>query len=168
MEVVTNAGISWHVSRTWPGGRTLERAIKDMRAAPQLCPDCTPHPLPLKTGRVADMLGRTPADPAASPQREPTELRAAQEPSPAAGIMSVPEPGAWPTNEAAPETYEELLPVTDDLIRTWQADMRPVPGPPVLEAESTVLSAPAAEADVPEPELSRAGHEAEPELELEL
>jgi hypothetical protein len=117
---------------------------------------------------VADKLGRTAADPAASRQREPTELLAAQEPSPAAEIMSVPQPGAWPTNEAGPETYEELAPVTDDLIRTWQADMRPVPGPPVLEAESTVPSAPAAEACVPAPELSRAGHEAEPELELEL
>jgi predicted GIY-YIG superfamily endonuclease len=170
MEVIKDADITWRLARTWPGTRDLERAIKDLHEAPRLCPECSTQPLPLNTGRAAAMLGRTPADPAASPQREPAALLAAQEPSPEGGIMSVPDPGpepsAWPWPAAAPETYQDLLPVTDELIRTWQADMRPGPGPPVLEAESTVLSAPAAEACVPEPELSRAGHEAEPELEL--
>jgi hypothetical protein len=53
MEVITDAGIGWHVSRTWPGGRQLERVLKDRHAGPRLCPDCTPHPAPVTRGRAA-------------------------------------------------------------------------------------------------------------------
>lgn len=56
MEVITDAGIGWHVTRTWPGGRDRERALKDLHAGPKLCPDCTPAPLPVKTGRAAQPL----------------------------------------------------------------------------------------------------------------
>jgi predicted GIY-YIG superfamily endonuclease len=73
MEVITDAGISWHVARTWPGDRTRERAIKNRHAAPQLCPDCTPHPLPVTRGRAA-------ARPAATPQ--PTARPAQPRPDP--------------------------------------------------------------------------------------
>ncbi len=40
MEVVTNAGIEWKVSRTWSGDRALERKIKNRKEAPKLCPIC--------------------------------------------------------------------------------------------------------------------------------
>lgn len=40
MEVITNAGIEWHVSRTWPGDRKLERQLKNHHNAPKLCPIC--------------------------------------------------------------------------------------------------------------------------------
>jgi predicted GIY-YIG superfamily endonuclease len=66
MEVITDAGISWHVARTWPGDRTRERAIKDRHQAPKLCPDCTPHPEPVTRGRAAARPAATPA-PAARP-----------------------------------------------------------------------------------------------------
>jgi predicted GIY-YIG superfamily endonuclease len=66
MEVITDAGISWHVARTWPGDRTRERAIKDRHEAPKLCPDCTPRPEPVTRGRAAARPAATPA-PAARP-----------------------------------------------------------------------------------------------------
>jgi predicted GIY-YIG superfamily endonuclease len=40
MEVVTEAGISWTLARTWQGDRTLERKLKDRHNAPKLCPIC--------------------------------------------------------------------------------------------------------------------------------
>jgi predicted GIY-YIG superfamily endonuclease len=51
MEVITDAGITWRLARTWPGGRDRERAIKDRHNAPRLCPVCSPQPQPVKTGR---------------------------------------------------------------------------------------------------------------------
>jgi predicted GIY-YIG superfamily endonuclease len=53
MEVITAAGITWQLARTWPGGRNRERAIKDRHEAPRLCPICTPRPQPVTTGRSA-------------------------------------------------------------------------------------------------------------------
>jgi predicted GIY-YIG superfamily endonuclease len=44
LEVITAAGITWRLARTWPGGRDLERAIKDQHNAPAFCPECTPRP----------------------------------------------------------------------------------------------------------------------------
>lgn len=41
MEVVTNAGIEWKVSRTWPGDRKLERQLKNRKEVPALCPVCS-------------------------------------------------------------------------------------------------------------------------------
>jgi predicted GIY-YIG superfamily endonuclease len=40
MEVVTQAGIRWHVSRTWQGGRDVERTLKGRKNSPELCPTC--------------------------------------------------------------------------------------------------------------------------------
>ncbi len=40
MEVITAAGIPWHVARKWKGGRQLERQFKRRHNAPQLCPVC--------------------------------------------------------------------------------------------------------------------------------
>jgi hypothetical protein len=53
MEVITKAGITWQLARTWPGGRDRERAIKNRHEGPQLCPICTPRPFPVTTGRAA-------------------------------------------------------------------------------------------------------------------
>lgn len=41
MEVVTSAGIAWKVSRTWTGGRSLERRLKRQKHAARLCPACS-------------------------------------------------------------------------------------------------------------------------------
>jgi predicted GIY-YIG superfamily endonuclease len=51
IEVINDAGITWRVVRTWPGGRDRERAIKNRHEAPRLCPACTPHPRPVTEGR---------------------------------------------------------------------------------------------------------------------
>jgi hypothetical protein len=35
-------GISYDVVRTWPGGRDVERQLKNRRNAPRMCPACVP------------------------------------------------------------------------------------------------------------------------------
>ncbi len=40
LEVITAAGISWELARTWPGGRVDERRLKRQKSAPRLCPVC--------------------------------------------------------------------------------------------------------------------------------
>ena len=68
MEVIKDAGIGFRVARTWPGTRGLERAIKDRHEAARLCPECTPQPRPVATGRSAS------ASPAQK-QTQPSEQR---------------------------------------------------------------------------------------------
>lgn len=108
----------------------LERAIKDMRAAPKLCPECSPHPLPLTRGHAADV----------SPQREAAPETGADvvpEPDPQAWLMP------WPGRAADPDVYAEALPVTDRLIAGWRAQLdspAPVPEP---EAELELEPLPA-------------------------
>jgi predicted GIY-YIG superfamily endonuclease len=53
IDIITKAGVSWQLARTWPGGRDRERAIKNRHEAPQLCPLCTPRPYPVAAGRAA-------------------------------------------------------------------------------------------------------------------
>jgi hypothetical protein len=36
-------GIGFSVVRTWPGGREVERQVKNRRNAPRLCPVCAPE-----------------------------------------------------------------------------------------------------------------------------
>jgi hypothetical protein len=45
LRAVNDAGIEWHVVRTWPGTRDTERQLKLMNAGNRLCPECTEHPL---------------------------------------------------------------------------------------------------------------------------
>jgi hypothetical protein len=45
MQAVRQAGIGWHLVRTWPGTRDTERQIKLLRSGRRLCPECTEHPL---------------------------------------------------------------------------------------------------------------------------
>ena len=40
MQVIHNAGITWRLARTWPGGRQLERQLKRRHKARELCPIC--------------------------------------------------------------------------------------------------------------------------------
>ena len=40
MQVITEAGITWRVARTWEGGRELERKLKNWHNSPKLCPIC--------------------------------------------------------------------------------------------------------------------------------
>jgi hypothetical protein len=42
LQVQRERGGSWHITRTWPGGRREERAIKEWKQGPKLCPDCSP------------------------------------------------------------------------------------------------------------------------------
>ncbi|MBN1886459.1 MAG: hypothetical protein JW850_00650 [Thermoflexales bacterium] len=42
VEVVSQAGITWQLARTWQGGRELERALKRRKNTPTLCPLCNP------------------------------------------------------------------------------------------------------------------------------
>ena len=40
LEVITEAGISFTLARTWEGDRTMERRLKNRHASPRLCPLC--------------------------------------------------------------------------------------------------------------------------------
>lgn len=40
MQVITEAGIGFEIARTWPGGRHVERYLKDRKNAARLCPIC--------------------------------------------------------------------------------------------------------------------------------
>jgi predicted GIY-YIG superfamily endonuclease len=43
LEVIGAAGIGFSLARTWSGTRNDERAIKNRKAAPRLCPTCNPN-----------------------------------------------------------------------------------------------------------------------------
>jgi predicted GIY-YIG superfamily endonuclease len=154
MEVIKNADISWRLARTWTGGRDLERAIKDLHEAPRLCPECSPQPLPLNTGRSVGHRSRARATSPAPPGREP---------SPAAEVVPSPVPGAelppvFPGRPASREIYRDLWQVTDDLITGWRA------GPPA----GAGVPEPAPGRDPAGTTTARAIAEAEPELEAGL
>jgi predicted GIY-YIG superfamily endonuclease len=40
MAAVREAGIGWHVARTWTGDRYLERRLKNRHGAGRFCPEC--------------------------------------------------------------------------------------------------------------------------------
>lgn len=40
LQVVRDAGINFHVARTWDGDRKLERKLKNRKNAKFLCPEC--------------------------------------------------------------------------------------------------------------------------------
>lgn len=43
MQVVTQAGIGWHVARVWPGAdRAFERKLKNIAHPTRICPICNP------------------------------------------------------------------------------------------------------------------------------
>jgi predicted GIY-YIG superfamily endonuclease len=72
MEVVKQAGGTFRLARTWPGDRARERAIKDRKEAPKLCPECSPHPRPVEHGRSA--TAPPPTVPAPRPAPEPAQV----------------------------------------------------------------------------------------------
>jgi len=40
LEVISEAGITWRLVRTWSGSRTLERQLKGRHSGVRLCPLC--------------------------------------------------------------------------------------------------------------------------------
>lgn len=137
MEVVKEAGGTFRLVRTWPGDRSLERAIKDRKEAPKLCPECTPQPAPVTRGRSAG---------AARPGAEAS-------PVPEAATVPEPDPEArwmpFPGRPAGPEAYAEALPLTDGLIARWRAQLdNPAPAPEP-EAELELEPLPPARKPVP-------------------
>lgn len=43
MQVIAEAGISFELARVWPGGRMVERRLKNRKEARALCPICNPR-----------------------------------------------------------------------------------------------------------------------------
>jgi predicted GIY-YIG superfamily endonuclease len=121
LEVVKEAGGTFRLTRTWPGSRALERAIKDRKNAPKLCPECTPQPLPVTRGRAADARAQPEAAPATADRPEA---------APATDVVPEPDPEAWlmpwPARPAGPDAYADLLPVTDELISAWRSEPEPI------------------------------------------
>lgn len=128
LEVAVEAGGTFRLVRTWPGSRALERAIKDIRNAPQLCPECSPRPRLLVRGRASGRVVRP-------------------EPAAEAEARTVPEPGHWPglapelpsVQLASPEELQELMPVIDRLTDGWLAELR---AEAEAEADLELLSVP--------------------------
>jgi len=122
MEVVKEAGGTFRLVRTWPGSRALERAIKDRKAAPKLCPECSPNPLQFGKGRAAALIGQPETEPmaevaAVGPRREAAADVFVSEPDPEAWLQP------WPGRIASPSVYDDLLPVADRLISGWRAQI---------------------------------------------
>jgi predicted GIY-YIG superfamily endonuclease len=128
LEAVKEAGGSFRLVRTWAGSRSLERAIKDRKEAPKLCPDCSPSPKPVARGRSAPDAARR--APAAEPAAD-----VVPEPGPEAGLRN-----PWPGRAAGRDLYEELLPVTDRLISRWSAQAG-MSGPELLPSAELELEA---------------------------
>ena len=51
LAVITEAGIGWHLARTWVGCRSLERALKRQGGASRRCPAFGVHPPSPLSGR---------------------------------------------------------------------------------------------------------------------
>jgi predicted GIY-YIG superfamily endonuclease len=139
MEVVKEAGGSFRLVRTWPGGRALERAIKLRKEAPKLCPECTPQPKPTLAGRSSPARphpeATTQAEPGTAPEPETVEDHLQRlRPRP-----------------VAPEVYDELMPLTDRLIDGWRAQLDSAIPPPEAEAELELEPLPPAGQPVPVP-----------------
>ena len=127
MEVCKERGITWHVSRTWEGTRDRERAIKDRAESPRLCPDCTPSPKPVTTGRSASA--------------RPAPKTPAPEPD-----LPWPWPGR-PDLEAEASGYAEHQALVDTLAAQWKAE------PAAARIEVPAPRAPEPAIEAPEPEL---------------
>jgi hypothetical protein len=80
MQVVKEAGGTFRLARTWPGGRARERELKDRHDAPRLCPICTEHPKPAQDKDIGRQRpARIPAlaPPQSRPARPPAYERGA-------------------------------------------------------------------------------------------
>ena len=53
LAVITAAGISWQLARTWTGSRAFERALKRQGGAARRCPLCGITPRPTTAGHTA-------------------------------------------------------------------------------------------------------------------
>jgi hypothetical protein len=66
LAVVSTAGISWQLTRTWPGGTERERQLQKQGGRSRLCPLCKQERLyaqydPLPSYALLGALGRRPA-----------------------------------------------------------------------------------------------------------
>jgi predicted GIY-YIG superfamily endonuclease len=47
LEVISEAGLTFSLARTWQGSRKSERQLKNRKEAPALCPVCNPQAMKL-------------------------------------------------------------------------------------------------------------------------
>jgi predicted GIY-YIG superfamily endonuclease len=59
MEVCKERGIGFTLARTWAGGRTLERQLKQQKGGPRLCPICLDHHSIFGGPKVTTLLQRS-------------------------------------------------------------------------------------------------------------
>jgi predicted GIY-YIG superfamily endonuclease len=52
LRAINARGIPWQVVRTWPGGYTLERALKNRKKSRDMCPVCLQQRLVERCGRA--------------------------------------------------------------------------------------------------------------------
>jgi hypothetical protein len=170
LQVQREAGGSWHLARTLPGGRDLERAIKDAQAVPRYCPDCTPAPRqspPDVTPRRQRLAARAaaPADPAPAvplprlPALPPAEqgrragkrFLATREGWPADRLAAALEyvTGPYlqhgPRNEASAQQMAAFTATVTAGIQAQRATERAQPAPTAQQKGTTAVSTPTAQ-----------------------
>jgi predicted GIY-YIG superfamily endonuclease len=74
LQVAKAAGITWTLARTWPGGRTRERQLKNQGGASRRCPECgvTPRSNPAERKDIG-MKQPPSRDPGPPPGTRPPE-----------------------------------------------------------------------------------------------
>ena len=62
LQVAKAAGITWTLARTWPGGRSRERQLKNQGGASRRCPECGVQPRSKSKGRKEAVGMKQPQD----------------------------------------------------------------------------------------------------------
>ena len=170
LQVQREAGGSWHLARTLPGGRDLERAIKDAQAVPRYCPDCTPTPrqsppdvtprrqrLAARAAAPADPapaipLPRLPAPPPAEQGRRAGERFLATRPgwpadrlAAALAYVTGPYRASTPHTGAAAEEMAAFTGTVTAGIKAQRATQRAQPAPTAQQKGTTAMSTPTAQ-----------------------
>jgi predicted GIY-YIG superfamily endonuclease len=75
LQVAKAGGITWTLARTWPGGRTRERQLKNQGGASRRCPECgvTPRTSPAERKDTTGVKQPSDRDPGPGPGTRPPE-----------------------------------------------------------------------------------------------
>ena len=120
------AGGTWHLARTWPGGQAEEYALKRARMAARICPTCSPG---TRRGSLTDIRRSAERDHARW-LAERQAATATRRPRPD-GVQILLSPQARGREDAA-----RFLSICDGASAGEIEAARPKPGPPI-EGERT-------------------------------
>lgn len=123
MQVIKEAGLSFVLARTWPGGRDRERQLKREGGASRMCPECGVKPMPPRQPRAARGQQAAPAR-SAAPEPVPEydfsdgpDLTAQATATQAAELIATLRRGAAAAYQAATRQW----PTPEDYFRAFDA-----------------------------------------------